>query len=93
MTIRTTNKTVVFHHPFVLSDLDEVQPAGAYQVETDDEQIEDVSFLAFRRISTLIHLHPTREQPGITQTMTIDPNELERALARDSDPFRTPETR
>jgi hypothetical protein len=85
MTIRTTSKTVIFHHPFVLSGLDESQPAGIYRVETDDEQMEDVSFLAFRRVSTLIHLHPSRSAPGIRQTMTIDPNELDQALARDGE--------
>jgi len=85
MTIRTTSKTVVFHYPFMLSGLEALQPAGTYQVETDEEQMEDVSFLAFHRIATLIHLHPTREQPGITQTMTVDPNELEQALARDGE--------
>jgi len=89
MTIRTTSKSVVFHHPFVLAGLDALQPAGTYEVETDDEQMEEVSFLAFRRVSTLIHLHPTRERPGVTQTMVIDPNELERALVRDGEMERT----
>ena len=88
MTIRTTSKTVVFHHPFILSGLDEAQPAGTYQIETDDQQMEDVSFLAFRRVSTFIHLHPSREQPGIRQTMTVDPSELERVLALDSETER-----
>jgi hypothetical protein len=83
MTIRTSSRTVIFQHPFVLDGLDEQQPAGAYEIETDDEQIEDVSFIAFRRVSTLIHLHPSPKGPGITQTLTVDPNELERALAHD----------
>jgi len=85
MTIRTTTKNVIFHYPFILSGLDERQPAGTYQIETDDELMEDVSFLAYRRVSTLIHLHATRERPDITQTMTVDPDELELALARDGE--------
>ncbi|HVJ42435.1 MAG TPA: hypothetical protein VM639_13110 [Dongiaceae bacterium] len=85
MTIRTTTTSVIFHYPFILSGLDERQPAGTYQVETDEEQIEDVSFVAFRRLSTLIHLHATQERPGIMQTMTVDPKELELALARDGE--------
>jgi hypothetical protein len=37
MTVRTTSKTVTFMHPFNLSGADEVQPAGTYTVETDEE--------------------------------------------------------
>jgi hypothetical protein len=77
----------------MLAGLDEQQPAGAYQVETDEAQIEDVSFPAFRRISTVIHLHPTRDQPGITQMMTVDPLELDRALARDREAESTKPSR
>jgi len=88
MTIRTASKTAVFHRPLVLGGLDEAQPAGIYQAETDHEQIEDVSFLAFCPISALIHPHPTREQPGITQMMAIDPNELKEAMARDGETER-----
>src|ERR1700724_632699 len=37
MTVRTTSKTVTFMHPFSLTGTDEVQPAGTYTVETDEE--------------------------------------------------------
>ena len=83
MTIRTSKKTVTFERPFVLGGFDEVQPAGAYSVETDEELLEGVSFPAYRRISTLIHLHPTSDNPGLSQTLTIDPIDLDTALKRD----------
>jgi hypothetical protein len=57
MTIRTSKKTVIFRRPFVLGGFDEVVPAGAYSVETDEELLEGISFPAYRRILTLIQLH------------------------------------
>jgi hypothetical protein len=83
MTIRTSKKTVTFRRPFVLGGFDEVLPAGAYSVETDEELLEGISFPAYQRILTLIHLHPKSGHPGFTETLTIDPNELDAALKRD----------
>ena len=90
MMIRTSEKTVSFKRPFVLGRLDEVLPAGAYSVETDEELLEGISFPAYRRILTLIHLHAEPGSPGLTRTATIDPNELEAALVRDSAPAEAP---
>ncbi|MDH3472732.1 MAG: hypothetical protein OEM59_03480 [Rhodospirillales bacterium] len=83
MTTRTSKKTVTFRRPFVLGGFDEVLPAGAYIVETDEELLEGISFPVYRRVSTLIHLHAKPGQPGRSQTLTIDPNELDAALKRD----------
>ncbi len=83
MTIRTSKTTVTFAWPFELDELDEVLPAGAYEVETDEELLEGVSFPAYRRISTLIHLHASSGNPRLTRTLAIDPTELDAALARD----------
>jgi hypothetical protein len=43
MTVRTTSKTVTFRHPFNLTGTDEVQPAGTYTVETDEELLQPAS--------------------------------------------------
>jgi hypothetical protein len=90
MTVRTSKKTVTFRRPFVLGDIDEGLPAGAYSVETDEELIEGLSFPVWRRILTVIHLHPYPGHPGLTQTLTIDPNELNAALGRDRMPGEAP---
>ena len=86
MMSRTSNKIVTFTRPFVLGGYDEVLPAGDYNVETEEELLEGVSFPAYHRISTLIHLHAKPGRAGLTQTLTIDPNELEAALKRDQAP-------
>lgn len=93
MTIRTSEKTVTFRKPFVLGGLDEVLPAGDYSVETDEELLDGVSFPAYRRILTVIHLHEKSNNPCLTRTMTIDPNELDAALKRDQAPAEVPTVR
>jgi hypothetical protein len=90
MTIRTSKKTVTFRKPFVLGEFDEVLPAGAYSVETDEELLEGISFPAWRRKLTLIHLPAKSGNPGLTRTLTIDPNELDEALKRDRAPTEIP---
>jgi hypothetical protein len=90
MTKRTSKKTVTFRKPFVLGGFDEVLPAGAYSVETDEELLEGISFPAYRRILTVIHLHAKSDNPGLIRTLTIDPNELDAALKRDQAPAELP---
>ena len=80
MTTRTTTNTVTFRNPFILDSHNETQPAGDYVVESDEELIDGLSFPAFRRTLTLLHLH---RKGGIMRTWTIDPKDLETALARD----------
>jgi hypothetical protein len=84
MTVRTSHRTVAFTRPFSLSALDQVQPAGTYTVETQEELLPGVSFPAWRRIATLLFL-PSR--PGgafVEQMVDIDPLELEAAQQRDA---------
>ncbi len=83
MLTRTSRKTVTFRRPFVLGGFDEALPAGDYSVETDEELLVGLSFPAYRRVLTHICLHPKPGRPGVTQTLTIDPNELDAALERD----------
>ena len=80
MTTRTTRKTVTFRQPFALGGVDGVQAAGAYEVATDEEMIEGVSFPAWRRMATMIQLR----RNGDTQLYRIDPVELDASLLRDA---------
>ena len=78
MTSRTTTKTVTFKSPFQLPGWDASLPAGAYEVSTDEEQL-DTSFTAFRRVETRIQLRRGAE----TMHVTIAPQDLDDALTRD----------
>lgn len=84
MTLRTTRSTVTFLNPFVLGGYDEVLPAGEYDLEIDEELMGDLSFLAYRRIATMIHLPAKSERRLHSTTLTIDPAALEAALQRDA---------
>jgi len=75
--------TVTFRRPFVLGLPDEVLPAGVYHVEIDEELLEGVSFPVYRRMSAQIDLPPDPRHPGRTQTLIIEPKDLEAALQRD----------
>ena len=83
MTVRTSKTTVTFSKPFVLEGFDDVLPSGAYDVETDEEPLEGLSFLAYRRTLTVLHLRPEPGRRGFSQSLVIDPLELEAALRRD----------
>jgi hypothetical protein len=81
MASRTSSRTVTFKRPFALSGIERL-PAGTYAVETEEEAL-DVSFPAFRRTATFIFLPCSSHAATPAQMVTIDPLELEAALARD----------
>ncbi len=54
MTIRSRRETVTFRHPFRIRGIERLLPAGAYEVVTDEETIEGLTFSAYRRIATMI---------------------------------------
>ena len=82
MTTRITSKTVTFKRPFIIGGIDQLQPAGTYTVDTEEEQIDAVSFPAWKRVATVILL----ERLGATEYQRIDPKELHEALMRDGKP-------
>src|SRR5438874_7280621 len=81
---RTTLTTITFLRPFSLSDVDGVQPAGNYTLETIDTTLDNLSFIAYRRVSTSIMLPAVGAAARQRQVIFIDPLELEGALKRDA---------
>jgi hypothetical protein len=75
--------SVTFSQPFSLPDIDGIQPAGTYRIQTVDVSLDNLSFLAYRRISTTIELPGVGTASSRRQVITIDPRELEAALTRD----------
>jgi hypothetical protein len=80
---RTTRMSVAFSRPFALADVDGIQPAGTYRIQTVDVALDNLSFLAYRRVSTTIELPAVGTAGSRRQVITIDPLELEAALNRD----------
>ena len=84
MTERITRRSVTFLHPFSLDGVDGVQPAGTYIIETVEEPLGNLSFIAYRRVSTTIVL-PSSDTPTLSRQMVaIDPRDLEAAQKRDA---------
>jgi hypothetical protein len=84
MAIRTTRTTVTFKHPFALRGYDGVLPAGDYRVLTDEELIDGLSYLAYRRVATLIF--PLAVLPDSPGMFAIEPEDLAAAQERDRAP-------
>ena len=74
--MRTTRQNVTFDQPFSLYAIDEVQPAGTYAVDVDEELIEGLSFLAYQRVATTIYLPLRQGGAGSVQAIRVDPGEL-----------------
>lgn len=83
MNIRTRETMVTFDHPFRLSDADALLPAGTYRVVTDEERLLGLSFVAYRRVATLLHTPAISAPQGGSASLDIDPVELEAAMLKD----------
>ena len=60
MLTRSKRVTLTFQHPFSLKGVERRLAAGEYEVATDEELIEGLSFPVYRRVATLIFLPLTR---------------------------------
>ena len=76
---RTTSKTVTFKRPFVLDGFPELLPAGSYTVDTEEEPLDSMLVMAWRRVSTTLRVRVD----GATECRAIDPDALHEALMRD----------
>lgn len=82
--MRNTTMEITFRRPFALRGLGRAMPPGTYRVDIEEERIDGLSFLAYRRLATFIRLPVAGRGPGSTESLLVDPKELEQALARDA---------
>jgi hypothetical protein len=82
MTTRTIRRTITFLQPFYLKGVDRWLPPRDYDVVTDEELIEGLSFSAYHRVSTAIFV-PAPSGSAI-EMVTIDPLDIEAAVERDA---------
>ena len=66
--MRSRREVVTFKHPFQIRGIDRLLPAGAYEVITDEEMIEGLSFASFRRVATMIVV-PAAGSRGLAMEM------------------------
>ena len=81
LTTRTWNAVVIFQRPFILDGFGEIQPAGTYSIDTEEEKVTGSpgALEAWRRIDTRIGLR----RYGSTEYISVHPNALIAALERD----------
>ena len=81
MTTRSRRETVTFKHPFRIKGVDRLLTAGDYEVITDEEMIEGLSFAVFRRVATMIMVPaaaPRRSTMEIFSISSIDLSDAQR---------------
>ncbi len=79
MNTRSTRSTVTFFHPFSLGEKSEVLPAGDYEILVEEEELQGLSFLAYRKTATYLIV----VGKGRTEMREISRNDLESVLSRD----------
>ena len=75
MTTRTQRTTSSFTRPFLLKGVDRVLPPGSYDIVTEEELIEGLSFPVYRRVSTVIFV-PGQIGSSL-EMVAIDPLDLD----------------
>ncbi|WP_040307959.1 hypothetical protein [Afipia felis] len=84
MTIRSRRDKFVFNHPFRIKGIDRLLAAGAYDVVTDEEMIEGLSFPCYRRIATMIMVPGALPHQHSMEMLPITSVDLADAQQRDA---------
>jgi hypothetical protein len=81
MQSRTTHSPVTFLRPFRLTGMDGTAPAGRYRVNVEEERLDSLTAEAWRQTAVIVQV----TSAGITDHLTVTPQELRAALLRDGE--------
>jgi hypothetical protein len=84
MTMRSRRETITFRHPFRIKGIDRLLRAGAYEVITDEEMIEGLSFASFRRVATMIMVPGAAPRASSMEMISISATDLSDAQRIDA---------
>ena len=83
MITRSRRETLTFRQPFRISGIDRLLAAGEYEVVTDEEMIEGLSFPCFRRVATMIMVPGAPPRSSSTEMISISSVDLSDAQRND----------
>lgn len=81
MPTRTSHSHITFRRPFRFAGMDTAAPAGSYKVDLEEERLDTFTVEAWRRTALILQITTA----GVTEHITVDPQELRDALSRDGD--------
>ena len=84
MTTRSRRETITFRHPFQIKGMERSLPAGDYEIITDEEMIEGLSFAAYRRVATMIVVPAAPPRGSTMEMMSIGSVDLSDAQRIDA---------
>jgi hypothetical protein len=84
MTTRSRRETVHFKHPFRIKGIDRLLSPGGYEVITDEEMIEGLSFPCFRRVATMIMVPGVAPRNSSMEMISISSVDLSDAQRNDA---------
>jgi hypothetical protein len=84
MTTRSRRETVHFKHPFRIKGIDRLLAPGAYEVITDEEMVEGLSFASFRRVATMIMVPAAAPRTSSVEVISIGSVDLSDAQREDA---------
>ena len=84
MTTRSRRETVHFKHSFRIKCIDRLLPPGAYEVIADEEMIEGLSFVSFRRVATMIMVPGEAPRDSSVEMISISSVDLSNAQRDDA---------
>lgn len=73
---RTKKSTIRLAREFSISSFDGILPPGEYAILEDEELIEGISWLAYRRVATFIEVPAIGRTKMSSQMIKIDHDEL-----------------
>jgi hypothetical protein len=84
VTTRSRRETVHFRHSFRIRGVDRLLPPGPYEVVTDEEMIEGLSFPCFRRVATLMMIPGAPPRNSTVEMISISSVDLSNAQREDA---------
>jgi hypothetical protein len=83
MIARITQSTIHFGAPFSLSGVNRILPPGDYTLAEDDELIDGLPWLAYRRVAAFLYLPDVSSNDKPARPIPVDYSELETARRQD----------